>query len=95
MTENGITPDEAREALIVILQQVGVITDRVLDYCPRRDRFLVEGRRCEYDAAGNLTGSKLEQCTVYGETVAKVVKKARELAKTSMLLHRSDLLVPA
>jgi hypothetical protein len=93
MTENGITPDEAREALTAIMLQAGVVVEKILDYCPLRDRFIVEGRRdWFYDADGNLAGGKLVQCTVYGETVAKTVKKARDLAGTlgKPLIRPSD-----
>jgi predicted kinase len=73
MTENAITPDEAREAVGAIVIQTGHVMERLHDYCPKKDRFIIEARNTE---------GKLIQITVYGETVARVVAMARNLAGT-------------
>lgn len=74
MTENSITPDEAREALTAICLQPGCVLERVNEYDPRKDVFRCEARR-EVDG-------KLIEILVRGETVARTVKRAREMAST-------------
>jgi hypothetical protein len=70
MTENGVLPDEARSAMLAIVLQTGHVLERVEGYDYQTDRFTIAARDHE---------GKLKELTVYGETVARVVKVARTL----------------
>jgi hypothetical protein len=72
MTEDGITPDEARSAVHAIVMQTGCTLERVHEYDPRSDRFQVVARR-EVD-------NKLMDVEIPGETVARVVRAGRLMA---------------
>lgn len=80
MTENAVTPEEARTALTAILLQTGNKVVRVLDYNPNIDKFKVE--------AINAASGRVMECTVMGETVAKTVAATRLLIGTSKALIR-------
>lgn len=82
MTEHSITPEEAREALLAIVLQLGHSIERVYDYDPRGDKFRVVCRNAD---------GKLIDCTVYGETVAKVVFAARAMTGNVRLVRPSEL----
>jgi hypothetical protein len=93
MTENAITPEEARTALEAVVMQLGrsIVPDNVrgrpmqpaVNYDPRSDRFTVLARR--------TSDGVLEELTVYGETVAKTVMAARMLRGTVKPLRRRTL----
>jgi hypothetical protein len=85
MTENDITPDEAHDALVCIVAEVGHEFERVGEYDYAGDAFRVVGRSSE---------GKLIDILVRGETVAKVVAAARMLAGVKKLQRPSDLYRP-
>lgn len=84
MTEDAVTPEEARTALEAIAKQLGVqlMPDNVngramqpaINYDARADHFVVIGR--------SIADGKKRELTVYGETVAKAVRVARALRGT-------------
>jgi hypothetical protein len=85
MTENGITPEEARTAVNAIVLQTGHTVERVSGYEPKSDTFTV----CVRDS-----DKKLSDMVIYGETVARTVKAARKLCDYALPWHRvrSDIL---
>lgn len=94
MTEEGITPAEAHEAMTAIMLQTGHVLEKILDYDYNGDKFVVEARAYEQDLQGGIVTGKLKQCIVRGETVAKVVAAARVLAGVKVLRHPQDLAKP-
>lgn len=86
MTEHAITPDEARTALLAIVLQAGRVFERMSGYDFSTDRFSVVCR--------NQDG-KLEDVTVFGETVAKVVFALRTMVGAKQLKRPSEQIVNA
>lgn len=83
MTENDVTADEAYTALIVSVMQPGWVLADVKEYDARKDMY-----RIVVHDADNKKIDKL----VPGETIARIVKLARMLARTGgPLLRPSDL----
>lgn len=69
MTEEPMTPKLAMMAIEAIMVQMGCVIELIRGYDPRRDEF--------YITANRARDGKFRNYTIPGETVASVVKDAR------------------
>lgn len=83
MTDKGISPEEARTALMAVVLQMLHTLEDVHDYDPRGDVFYLHTR----DALG-----KRHETEIRGELVGKVVAAARALRATEKLKRPSEVL---